>query len=165
MPRDGSAASEQFLLCRLRLHPPQKTTEKWIALYQPSILPVRVQEQSRALLNTGTLGLYKSLCTWKTYSGDRFASISLVGLLGLCFWVKSMPRWSFDSNKSSAYVLRKALLTAKMWKWEPELPSSFRELNMKQVLCQTSPSWQKPKLFFLSLNTLGLGPGCLQNYN
>lgn len=29
-----NAASEQFLLCRLRLYPHQKHTEKWIALYQ-----------------------------------------------------------------------------------------------------------------------------------
>lgn len=163
-----NAAGEQFLFCRLYkidFYPHQKPTEKWIALYQLPILPVRVQERSRVLLNTGTMGLYKSVCTWENYSGNRLASIRLVGLLGLCFWVKSVLRWCLDSNNSTAYVLWKALLMAKMWKWEPELPSSFRELSMRKVLCQTSPSWQKLKLLFLSVNTSGLGLGCLQHYN
>lgn len=98
----------------------------------------------------------------KPTQGTGFASNSLVGLLGLCFLVKCVPRWSFDSKKCLCPL--EAFLMAKMWKCEPELPSSFRELSMKKVLCQTSPSWRKPILFFLSANNLGLGPRCL-HYN
>lgn len=103
----------------------------------------------------------KNLCApGKSTHEAGFASRQLAWLICLGFalsysCVKALSRRSFGSNNSIAYALWKALLKAKMWKWELVLPSGFRELSMKRVPCQNSPYLEilrKPKLFFMSVN-------------